>query len=379
MKIMFIAPRFHTNQKEIIKELINRENEVHFYSIYIGATEDYSTIKPEMLPSKENKSISRDNLENEMQFVSNFKLDIKKFKKILYKINPDLIVLRGKSKTMRKIYCISWIHKYKTILYDQAPLYEKKVSFWKKIKRFIYNINVPKIRYTPVKYLNYDQKENKDVIYKNKKSYYVPFVVKTTELLEKEYMCNGELHIIDVGKYREYKNHYVLLEALLLCKNRKKIKVSIIGQAVSNEEKKYYEKVKDFCKKNKLEESVELYKNVSPNKMDEYYNKNDVIVLCSYNENASISILEAMSRGLSPISTRNNGTAFLIDENNGRVFEPKNPQELANIMDSYFENEMLVKKLGVNSKKFIENNNSPIKYIDAVNYLLKKEGIGGQV
>ena len=49
MKILFVAPRFHTNQSTIVKTLINKGHRVYFHVSTIGPTEDYSNITPEII------------------------------------------------------------------------------------------------------------------------------------------------------------------------------------------------------------------------------------------------------------------------------------------------------------------------------------------
>src|SRR3954462_14414403 len=46
MKILFVAPRFHTNQVEIIKILLQKNHEVFFHVACIGPTEDHSLVQP---------------------------------------------------------------------------------------------------------------------------------------------------------------------------------------------------------------------------------------------------------------------------------------------------------------------------------------------
>ena len=46
MKIMYIAPRFHTNQSAVVKGWIERGDEVLFISYYKAIIEDYSCIHP---------------------------------------------------------------------------------------------------------------------------------------------------------------------------------------------------------------------------------------------------------------------------------------------------------------------------------------------
>ena len=48
MKFVFVAPRFHTNQYEIVKTLQNNGHNVEFNVVEIGHTEDHSLLIPKL-------------------------------------------------------------------------------------------------------------------------------------------------------------------------------------------------------------------------------------------------------------------------------------------------------------------------------------------
>ena len=48
MKFVFVAPRFHTNQYEIVKTLQNNGHDVEFNVVEIGHTEDHSLLMPKL-------------------------------------------------------------------------------------------------------------------------------------------------------------------------------------------------------------------------------------------------------------------------------------------------------------------------------------------
>ena len=49
MKIAFLAPRFHTNQKSLVKYLLQNENKLSFYVMRKGKIEDHSNLKPKII------------------------------------------------------------------------------------------------------------------------------------------------------------------------------------------------------------------------------------------------------------------------------------------------------------------------------------------
>ena len=49
MKILFVAPRYHTNQTYIVKTLREKGHNVYFFVSRIGKTEDHSIIRPKII------------------------------------------------------------------------------------------------------------------------------------------------------------------------------------------------------------------------------------------------------------------------------------------------------------------------------------------
>ena len=48
--ILFVAPRYHTNQVGIVRALMNHGHDVHFHVRTKGFTEDYSLVEPKLFP-----------------------------------------------------------------------------------------------------------------------------------------------------------------------------------------------------------------------------------------------------------------------------------------------------------------------------------------
>ncbi|MDE7199593.1 MAG: hypothetical protein K2O15_12025, partial [Lachnospiraceae bacterium] len=49
MKFLYVAPRYHTNQMDIMKGLVQEGHEVRFISHYAALIEDYSCVTPIVL------------------------------------------------------------------------------------------------------------------------------------------------------------------------------------------------------------------------------------------------------------------------------------------------------------------------------------------
>lgn len=363
MNILFIAPRFHSNQIEIVRTLISKGHNVKFCVMYKGPLETYPDVVPMLLPSKTSGDISMTG--NEAAYIKNFRLDVIQMMKLLKNLKPDIVIIRDKSIAMRRIVLLCDILRIRTVLYDQSAIYEPALSIMRRIRRRIYNFGIPKERYSPVLYREADKLEsNSRLVQNDKKACYIPFVMSLPYEFKKEYMEDGKLHVLDVGKYREYKNHTVLVDAMHRCKYKENIDITIVGQCFSNEEKRYYSNLQKKIDELNLSDRIELVTNVESSAMREYYLSHDVLILGSHNELASISVLEAMSYGLSVFSTKNNGTAFCVTKGEaGLLFNPNSPDELANCLSACFEDSRKVKIWGKNAREYVKKHHSAEAYL----------------
>jgi glycosyltransferase involved in cell wall biosynthesis len=380
--ILFVAPRYHTNQIPIVEGLMKEGYNVRILAMYKGVSENYEALQPDiLLPSLTVKMrynrILRKNGEvyAENWMIRHYVPEYIKALKYLKNLNPDIVILRERSKQSRVIYaCCKILGIRKVILYNQQPLCsEWRGKAWKK---HLASIVFPKIRYTPVKYVKLLSKpDNYELVHSKKHTYFLPFVQNICTLPnKKKYLENGIIRILDVGKYRDYKNHSILIEAITMMKHRKNINITIVGQVSNKDEQEYYNNLSDMIQNKNLQDTVSLKRNIPYYEMKNLYAENDIFVLPSKEEIASISVLEAMANGLCVISTDNNGTAFYVLEGNaGMNFDYTSSQDLADKLSYLVENPEKIRYFGQNALEYIENNCSFKNYLEGLKCILKKE------
>lgn len=383
MLILYVAPRYHTNQIPIIEGLLKAEYQVRFLARYKGVSENYEALKPDILKSTLITRLQhyiickrRGEVFAENWMLRHYKPGYFQVLKYLNTVKPDVVILRERSKQSRIVYtCCRILGINKVVLYNQRPLNADEWSR-NRFKGMLAKIVFPKTRYTPVKYLNLLNKESPPLpIRENRHTYYVPFVQEPVTLTEeKKYVENGITHILDVGKYRDYKNHRILVEAVSMLTSIKEFHITIIGQVSNEDEQKYFDELSAMIWSKELQSKFTLLKNIPYRRMQEHYKNNDIFVLPSREEVASISILEAMTNGLCTLSTDNNGTAFHVVEGDaGLVFDSTSAEDLAKKLNYLIENPKQVATHGKKAIKYIEDNCGFDKYIESLGYIFKEE------
>jgi glycosyltransferase involved in cell wall biosynthesis len=404
MKFLFTAPRFHTNQVPIVKGLIEKGHEVRYFVAFIGATEDHSLCKPLILKPSwttvwEKKTLVKTQTPSEVEsaigghFIPNYEFLKDAFEDYM----PDIVVCREKTNLTLCVKALCDEHDIPCILYDQDPLYQlkdgtkkasavqkAKSSIWKRIatkldrtlnmdrrmlKKMRMSSGFPTVRMTPVKYSRLPRELSESTASDN--TYFIPFVAEShPEASERRYCPDGMLRILCVGKFREYKNVKLLVEAATMLNMEEDWTMTIVGQAMNGDEQKYYEETKSMIATSGAENRITLKTNVPYDTMGEIYLQHDVFVLPSKKEVASIAVIEAMSYGLAVISTDYNGTAsYVEDANCGAVFATEDAKDLAEKIKSLSHRS--IREYGQNARRKSVDDYSFEKYYNALGQMMK--------
>lgn len=323
MNILFIAPRFHTNQYYTIKNLLKKFT-LYLHCIKKGKTENYDDIRPIIIP--------------QCSIVKNFFFYYNFFKK--KKI--DLIVIRFYRRPFLYFFLIfAKIFKCKIFIYDQAPVFFLKnnslINIIKNFeKKFIFLFFSNKW-YSTIS--NFDDSNN----------FNIPFVVKS----KKNFLpLKKKFKILTIGKYQKRKDHILLIKVInKLLKKGHNIELTIVGEENNFENKLIFNKLSFFIKTNNLTNCIFLIKNVPHNKIEGFYKNCHLFVLPSYDEPASISILEAQGYSKPVICSDTCGTKIYINKNCGRIFKSKNLKSLENSILYFIYRKNIFHYFSINSYK----------------------------
>lgn len=325
MRFLYVAPRYHTNQTDIMKGLVEHGHEVCFISHYAAIIEDYSYVTPvvlgyskmyQILDDLYVRVIHRKDPEAIVYKIQHGFPPMGKLKKLICDFAPDVVILRERSAYSMAAYMVCRRKGYPCILYNQNPLWSEPVK--RDFAHRIVNRLSPKMRMTPVmgmKKPGTSVKEN---------DYFVPFVVEPRRAPEERtYYADDTIHILCIGKYEMRKHHLLLLQAVeeLLGKriddrDQKdgRIKVTLVGEATNHFQKEYCEQVRRYVAEHHMENIVTVRTNVPRSEMEAEYLAADLYVIPSTREMASVSQLEAMSYSLPVICSDSNGTACYVED-----------------------------------------------------------------
>ncbi len=316
MKFLYVAPRYHTNQMDIMKGLTERGHEVRFISHYAAIIEDYSCVTPIVLGYSRLyklidflyvKVIHRKDPTAIVFKIQHGFPPFGKLKKLICGFAPDLVILRERSVYSMAAYYICKRKGYPCILYNQNPLWSEPAKT--DLLHRLVDRMTPALRMTPV------MGESKPGRTVKENDYFVPFVVNPQRgPKERTYFESGRIHILCIGKYEIRKHHLELLQAAEKLRDKYEIHVTLVGEATNHFQKAYCEQVKDYVREHRMENLVTVKTNVAKRDMEREYLAADLYVIPSTLEMASVSQLEAMSYSLPVICSDTNGTACYVED-----------------------------------------------------------------
>ena len=361
-KILFINPRFHTNLFHSIKAL-NKKYNVAMLVANKQIIEDYSFLKPIIL---EESVFSKILIKIFLTINKNNRFYFPKFLKLydfFKKNSPDLIILRNYNKIFGLfVIIISKILGIKLVFYEQLGKSFFKENKFKLLFFSIRNYLLNTKFYTPI-YDNF----KKNIFFYN--FFYVPFLVDIKKKVKKN---KGVVKFLFIGKFIPRKNLLFLLKTFSQLNYKNKFKLYIIGEVSSKLHKNYYKLVRKEITNYKINNKIEILKNLKYKKIFKYYRLCDVFIMPSKNEPASISVVESLGQGTPVICENNNGTNFYIKKNyNGLVFHEKNSEDLKKKILFFLKSNKNINKFSNNSYIHFKKNYSEKKYLNQFEKLFK--------
>lgn len=378
MRFLYVAPRYHTNQMDIMKGLIEHGHEVCFISHYAAIIEDYSYVTPIVLGYSKLyqfidwlyvKVIHRKDPTAIVFKIQHGFPPMRKLRRIIRDFKPDVVILRERSVYSMAAYLICKRLGYPCILYNQNPLWSKPAKT-DPLHRVVDKLS-PKMRITPVMGV----KKPGTAIKKN--DYFVPFVTDPQRApQDRTYFADDTIHILCIGKYEIRKHHLMLLDVVRQLQDQYKLHLTLVGEATSHFQKDYCEQVKAYVKEHHMENIVTVKTNVPRNKMEQEYLAADVYVIPSTLEMASVSQLEAMSYSLPVICSDTNGTACYVEDGvTGYQFKDCDQADLLKKLDEMLSDKKRIKEMGAAGYRALVEKYNFDRYYEAIMQIKGNEDI----
>ncbi len=155
-----------------------------------------------------------------------------------------------------------------------------------------------------------------------------------------------------IGVVGTNKNQMVILRAL------SKLPEKFVAMFYGNEDERYKKELQRYILHNNLTHRVTFHGFVENNLLPEIIHSFDCFVLPSFREAFGVTLLEAMAVGTYCIASHSGGgTAYILENGRlGHLFDPDNPNELADILKLLNKDRQLMKERIVEARKKIEEN-----------------------
>lgn len=372
MKFLYVAPRYHTNQMDIMKGLIEHGHEVRFISHYAAIIEDYSYVTPivlgysglyKVLDYLYVHVIRRKDPEAIVFKIQHGFPPLRRLRKLICDFAPDVVILRERSVYSMAAYLICRRKGYPCILYNQNPMWSGPVKT-DPAHRIVSSLS-PRMRMTPVMGVERPGTSIKE------NDHFVPFVMEPRKAPEERaYFAEDTIHILCIGKYEPRKHHMMLLKAvegLAEASQCPRLHLTLVGEATMPFQKENCEQVRKYVTDHHLEDLVTVRTNVPRSRMEEEYLAADVYVIPSTREMASVSQLEAMSYALPVICSDTNGTACYVEDGvTGYQFRDCDGNDLREKLDMLLSDRERIRKMGAAGYQAIVEKYNFERYFDAV-------------
>ncbi len=352
MRVLYVAPRYHTNQIPVVKGWLEAGHQVMFVSQFQSTPEDYTVLKPVILGYQRlsdwlihtgSRIILGRKYTKEREYAWKIKAGlppVRNMKRILKAFSPELVIVRERS-----LYNVPFAHycrkrKIPCILYNQSPVWDRADRDKGLGHRLLIGM-LPKYRMTPVL-----GKEGSDTV-RMKDSFYIPFVIVPRLAPSDKPAVGNPLQLLCVARYEKRKNLFMLVEAVKELLSSYDIHLTIIGEATDASQRAYRSRLKEKIQEYGIAEHISLEQNYTMEEMYRAYGEADLFVLPSTRERASISQLEAMSCSVPVLCSDTNGTAcYVSQESNGCCFRDNDKADLLAKLEWMISDRKRLRRMG---------------------------------
>ncbi len=172
---------------------------------------------------------------------------------------------------------------------------------------------------------------------------------------------------VTIARLFELKGHdYIIESAKALAKKYENAMWLFVGDG--NLSDKYKSQVYELG----LADRIKFTGLLPPGRIPLAIQSSDILVHCSLREGLARAIPQAMLCGKPAVSFDVDGAREVVNENTGRLIEPKNVEQLTNACAELIENADLRKKLGENGRESVKEKFAPKTMVDIIESVYEK-------
>ena len=232
MRFVFTAPRYHTNQHFAVKALLDAGHQVSFLALGREHSEVYDALNSTVLGES-----------STMRAVGLSLPPLSDLWSLMRRLEPDVVVVRNPNSAYGLVSIgMARLMRRTVVFYSLTPMH-RQLGWRKRLVRS-FPAWVARSRWiTPI----LGSPDAFPPAFGALR--YVPFVIEPQTCPgRRQWFMDGEINVLNVGKYQERKNHRLFLEAIANLSEKYPVRATIIGECTTTEHRSEFAEVKKLHK-----------------------------------------------------------------------------------------------------------------------------------
>lgn len=345
MHFVFLAPRFHTNQADLVRKLQDEGHRVSFLVALSTHSEDHSRTQPVILRQTRFGAWLDRHFNPSGDIAARAAYTAPSIGEVwarLRELRPDVVVIRS-FPGLFILEALPWLvaKRVCVVVYTQRPKFDPNASFARRVRMALL-LGILDIRwFTAVeRYLRNDT--DRDL---HSRIVFIPFF-KYADPSAANRTYGAGARFFAVSKFVRRKNLAALIEAFASLSAEPAPTLTIVGENTRPEHAVVLQELRRRAQDLGVSERVEFRQNIRYADVQALYGQRDVFMMCSYSEPASVSQVEAMAHGMAVVCNRDNGTAHYVDHEVTGLLVDSDVASIAAAMRRYTAEPTLARRHG---------------------------------